>query len=171
MTRLSSSLPTLFTVPTFFRHLAALVLGFALLAVAPRQAAAQDSGFGLGLIVGDPTGLSLKGFLSPRIALDGAVGFGILRGFHIEGHADFLWNQPLVQFDRASMALHFGVGPKIGLFTEADELWVGARGPVGLTFGFKKVPMDFFFEIAAGLWIIREPVFDLDAAVGTRYFF
>ena len=140
-------------------------------AALPADSAAQDSGFGLGLVVGDPTGVSLKGFLSDRIALDGAVGFGFLGGDHLYAHADFLWNQPLRQFERASMLLHFGVGPKLGLALGDDALWLGARAPVGLTFGFERVPVDVFVEVAAGLWIVPATDFDLDAAAGARWFF
>lgn len=144
--------------------------GAVLLALEP-DVAAQDSGLGVGLIVGDPTGLSLKGFLNDRIALDGAIGLGFLGGDHFYAHADFLWNQPLRDFDRARMLLHFGVGPKLGLAFGDDALWVGARAPLGLTFAFGRVPIDVFVEAAAGLWIVPATDFDLDVAGGARWFF
>lgn len=153
----------------------AVAVSAAAFCLAPAAASAQDSGFGLGLIVGDPNGVSMKGFLNDRIAIDGAIGFSLLNGNHLYAHADFLWNHHLMDFDRAWMKLHFGVGPKLGMFfvdEPADDfIAVGARAPVGLTFGFERVPIDVFVEIGAGLWIVPNADFDLDAAAGARYFF
>jgi hypothetical protein len=36
-------------------------------------AQAQDSGFGLGIIIGEPTGISAKQWTGSRTAIDGAV--------------------------------------------------------------------------------------------------
>jgi hypothetical protein len=135
------------------------------------MARAQDSGFGLGIIVGDPTGLSFKGYVGPTAAIEGAVGFGFLRGNHVHAHLDFLWEVPLTSFERANLVLHFGVGPKVGFFDELDRVRVGARAPVGLTFQFTRVPLDVFLEVAAGMWIVDDLDFDLDAAAGVRYWF
>ena len=51
---------------------------------------AQDSGLGLGLIFGEPTGLSAKMWTSERTAIDAALAwsFSTPGWFHV--HADFL---------------------------------------------------------------------------------
>jgi len=153
------------------RWLVAGVLALVVAFPVARSAQAQDSGFGLGLILGDPNGIDFKGYVGPTASLEGAIGFGIIDDGHLHAHLDFLWEFDLTSFDRADMLLHVGVGPKIGLFFDADEFRVGARGPVGLTFQFTNVPLDFFIEVAAGLWFIDDVDFDLDAAVGLRYWF
>ena len=45
----------------------------ALLGVFSLGIAAQDSGFGAGVIFGEPTGLSLKSWMSSKTAVDAAV--------------------------------------------------------------------------------------------------
>jgi hypothetical protein len=151
------------------RHLAAaIILASLLIPLGASTARAQDSGFGLGIILGDPNGVSGKGWLVSGLALDGAVGFGIIDEGHLAAHVDVLWHMGLKDFSRASMDLYFGVGGKIGAFE--DDFRLGARGPVGLDFLFQR-PVDVFIEIAAGLWIIDDVDFDLDAAAGVRYWF
>ena len=45
----------------------------ALLGISSLTMSAQDSGFGVGAIFGEPTGLSLKSWLSSKNAIDAAV--------------------------------------------------------------------------------------------------
>jgi len=59
----------------------ALLLVFTLASVAHAQ---RGGDFGLGLIIGDPTGLSGKGFVSETNAIDFAVGLAFIRGVQIE---------------------------------------------------------------------------------------
>ncbi|MCK4431244.1 MAG: hypothetical protein KAW19_08060, partial [Candidatus Aminicenantes bacterium] len=50
------------------------VVIFILIAVfSPGNAAAQESGFGLGIILGEPTGISFKNWIGSRTAIDGGV--------------------------------------------------------------------------------------------------
>src|SRR5689334_13516050 len=73
---------------------------------ASAQQAKSDHDFGLGLIIGDPTGLSLKGFLTRETAIDGAVGIGLLGGHDLHVHADFLWHFEIKQWDSAALSLY-----------------------------------------------------------------
>jgi len=61
----------------------------ALLAVFSLSISAQDSSFGVGVIFGDPTGLSLKSWLSSKTAVDAAVAWSAWDDF-LYVHADFL---------------------------------------------------------------------------------
>jgi len=143
-----------------------------------RALAQSNHNFGLGLIIGDPTGLSMKGFLTQDTAIDGAVGLGVLGGDTLHIHADFLWHFEVKRWDAAALQLYLGVGPKLGLVghphphppDDHHRLFFGARGPFGLAVMFN-APFDVFLEVAAGLWIVQEVRFDLDAAIGGRYWF
>ena len=155
-----------------------LVAFFALtpLAASGTAAAQYDRGFGLGLIIGDPTGVSMKGFMTPETAIDGAVGFGLLGGEDLHVHADFLWHFEVQRWDSAKLDLYLGVGPELGVHfhdhprDDHNDLRIGARGPFGLSVMFD-APFDVFLEVAAGLWLIDKVGFHLDAAIGARYWF
>ena len=155
--------------PTITAVILTAIFAFALMR--PSPARAEDGRFGLGVSLGDPTGANFKLGLNDAISLDGTVGLGFIGGNHVAANVDFLWQRELTSLDRAAIDFYFGVGPKIGLFSDPDALNVGTRAPVGLAFVFSEVPVDVFVEVAAGLWIIEAVDFDLDGAVGARYWF
>ena len=131
--------------------------------------AQTDGDFGLGVIIGQPTGASLKYFLSQEIAIDAAVGFGLVDGDHFAVHADLLWHFQLKSWDVMSMALYLGPGPKLGFKKEHFNL--GARGAVGVALSFNRAPFDIFLEAVAGLWLIEKLDLHMGAAIGGRFWF
>ena len=153
---------------------AGCLLAAALWLAMPARAEATDpGGFGLGLIVGDPTGVSMKGFLSQDVAIDGAIGFGILGRGHFMAQADMLWHFDIQRWPEMALDLYLGVGPRVGIRDRRrdDELLIGGRGPIGIALAFSGAPFDVFLEAAAGLWLVERFGFDVDAAIGARYWF
>jgi hypothetical protein len=164
-------------------HLAALALVVAL--GAPLGAAAEtversdEKGvFGVGLIVGEPTGLSAKFYLANDTAIDFAIGGAYIgRGYQM--HGDFLWH-PFVLETTESFVLpfYFGVGGRV-LKRDAgggddDHTRIGLRVPFGILFDFTRVPLDTFVELApVGDYRTRGDQFgiDLNAGAGLRYYF
>lgn len=153
--------------------LLAFAFGLCVLGASGRAHAQASDGFGLGLILGDPTGVSAKGFVSETNAIDGAIGFGVLGGDSLHIHADYLWHFDIKRWASAGLDLHLGVGPKLGFRDKKrdSDVLIGARGPIGLTVRFTEAPFDVFVEVAAGLWIVEKVGFDVDAAIGGRYWF
>lgn len=157
----------------------ALTLIFALptLLAAPRRASAEGGPFGLGLILGSPTGLSAKLYLNRRNAIDFALGFAFLNRRGIALHADYLWHPVMLASDEAFfLPLYFGIGARIldhDRNEDDGDFHLGARAPVGILFDFKTVPLDVFLEVALVIDIIQDhgDVVDLNAGVGARYYF
>lgn len=151
----------------------------------PTSAQAQGSvsrrggEFGLGLIIGDPTGISGKYFLSQELAIDGALGFGFIGGRHTKLQSDLLWHFGVQRWPAAGLDLYVGVGPTLAFHDHHhhnddhhnNELWIGVRGPFGAALSFNNAPFDVFLEIAAELWLVQHANLDLDAALGVRYWF
>ncbi len=142
--------------------------------------------FGLGLMLGSPSGLSGKYFLGPSTAFDFGVGvIGCCRGRDgIHLHADFLWHPVnLVHTEPFELPLYFGIGGRIFDYDwdrdgdRYDGFAIGVRGPLGIAFDFNNVPLDIFIEIALVLDFIVDDRYDddifldLDGAVGIRYWF
>ena len=149
---------------------------FVVMACASSAAAQRGGDFGLGLVIGDPTGLSGKAFVSETNAIDFAVGLGFIGGDHLHVHADYLWHFDVKRWPAEQLDLYLGVGPKLGIgfghgANHGDRVGLGARAPFGLAMRFLEAPFDVFVEVAAGLWLIPDPGFDLDAAIGGRYWF
>lgn len=130
--------------------------------------------FGLGLIVGHPNGLSLKGYLSPDTAIDGAIGFGdTFRILHL--HADYLWHFAVQRWDAASLQLYLGAGAELESHSHPGprsdtDFFFGVRAPFGFSLMFS-APFDVFAELVAGAWFAEEAHLHVDAALGARYWF
>lgn len=155
-----------------------------LVALTPDTASAQESKFGLGGIVGSPTGATFKINLNERNAVEFALGFGFFNGNYARLHAQYLWDINLLQMDRANMDFYFGVGAQIGGYVGHHHhnhednghhhhhgAWFGARVPLGLDFPFKTRPLDVFVELAPVIWFIQDVDFAIEGAVGARYWF
>ncbi len=123
----------------------------ALLAVFSLSISAQDSSFGVGVIFGDPTGLSLKSWLSSKTAVDAAVAWSAWDDF-LYVHADFLvHNFNIINVSGGKMPLYYGIGAKVGF---GNDIILGARIPIGLDYMFDGAPLDIFVEIVPGLNIV-----------------
>ena len=155
----------------------------------PRPAGRQSSfsankTFGLGIMLGAPTGLSGKYFLDGSHALD--FGIGGMRYYRnrdgLHAHLDYLWHPlSLVTAEAFEMPLYFGIGGRLFDFNDRndqfanDTIALGLRAPIGLAFDFNNVPLDIFFELAlvADFYVdYRDRLgFDVNGAVGIRYWF
>jgi hypothetical protein len=171
------------------RILTLQVAALAAALVSPRFVRAEEGGasphrgaekgvFGLGLVVGEPTGVCAKFYLGDDTAIDGAIGYAPFRGgFHV--HADFLWH-PAVLETRETFVLPIYVGAGARFMREfgsrgaPDSYRIGARGVAGILFDFTHVPIDVFAELAAILDLKTEGDvigFDINASAGVRYYF
>jgi len=130
---------------------------------------AQDSGLGLGLIFGEPTGLSAKMWTSERTAIDAAVAwsFSTPGWFHV--HADFLiHNYDIITVSTGKLPLYYGVGAYTAF---SSEFGLGVRVPLGLAYQFEGAPVDIFAEVAPGLALLPALRFYIGGGIGVRYFF
>ena len=135
-------------------------LSFALLA--------QDSGIGIGMIIGEPTGLSAKLWTTERTAIDAGVAWSFTGSGYLRVHSDLLWHNHAIDVDTGILPIYYGVGAKLLL---ASELGLSIRVPVGLAYLFESAPIDLFAELVPGLNLLPRAGFGIDAAIGVRYFF
>ncbi len=130
---------------------------------------AQDSGFGLGLYLGEPTGIGYKAWVSSNGAVAGAVAWSFAGAGHMHIHADYHRHSfSLIEVDQGQLPVYYGLGAKIVF--QNDPVF-GARIPLGLNYIFGDAPLDIFAEIVPGLEFIPITQFDLAGGVGIRIFF
>ncbi len=131
--------------------------------------AASTKDFGLGIILGSPTGLSFKKWTSNNTAIDGAVAWSLGKDGKLHLHADYLFhNFTITSPPEGSLPIYYGIGGRLLL---SDESRLGIRIPVGIEYLFAKAPFDLFFEIAPTLDLIPATEFDLNAGIGARFYF
>ena len=130
---------------------------------------AQSRGFGLGVILGEPTGINFKHWTGGKTALVGAAAwaFGRENSFHL--HLDWTFhNFRLIKAERHVLPFYYGFGIR---FKDEHRNRIGIRFPLGIIYMFDEAPVDIFFEIV--------PIFDLtpktevsfNGGIGARYYF
>lgn len=124
-------------------------------------AVAQEGGLGLGVILGEPTGLSGKLWLRGDTAIDGAAAWSFNKGGNMHLHADYL----LHGFG-GRIRLYYGFGVRAKL---EEDRRVGIRFPVGIAY-IAEAPLDAFLEAAPLLDLAPSTNFRLNAAIGFRFF-
>ena len=162
----------------------ALVLGLVLLVVsigswtAPAAAASADTGtWELGVILGEPTGLSAKYWMTANTALDfgAAWSFGEDGNFHL--HCDYLFhNFDIFKVDQGSLPLYFGIGGRVRFeddhpLEEHHGTHVGIRLVLGIEYLVEEYPMSIFFEVAPIVDLAPSTDGSMNGGLGIRYVF
>ncbi|MBN1633319.1 MAG: DUF3996 domain-containing protein [Ignavibacteria bacterium] len=136
-------------------------------------AQSQQSGVGMGIMFGEPTGLSMKGWISERSAIDGGLGWSFLNEGSVHIHGDYLYHFYNV-FNEPRLPLYLGVGGRIKLKNEKHgetDARIGIRVPFGISYQFSEVPVDVFLEIVPILDLSPTSKGSVNAALGVRYYF
>jgi len=132
---------------------------------------AQSAGFGLGVIVGEPTGISAKKWLGHDTALDFAAAWSFQGQNSFTLHADYLLHRfGLIDIEAKRLPVYFGVGGRIK-FRDVNDDELGARFPIGVNYHFAGVPLDAFLEAVPILQLLPNTELEFNAALGVRYFF
>lgn len=117
---------------------------------------------GIGIIIGEPTGLSLKFNNFPVLG----IAWSMDDYLHI--HCDY-WVK-ISRLDR-SIYSFWGFGAKLIIHSQKNEkLGMGIRIPLGLRF-FISRKVEIFTELVPGMKVIPETKFDIDAGIGIRFYF
>jgi len=150
-----------------------------LIGLVSASAFAQEQ-FGIGVILGEPTGLSVKYWLDDKHAVDGAAAWSFWDGDGFQLHSDFLWHN-LDLFDdpggcSGKLPLHYGVGARLkfrdenGKHDDGHDTVFGIRAPVGLSYLFDGKPFDVFLEIAPILDLAPDIELNFSIALGMRFY-
>ena len=130
---------------------------------------AQSKGVGLGLIVGEPTGIGGKYWTSTTTAFDAALAWSFVDENAFQIHADYLFhNIRLITISEGKLPFYYGIGARL---KTANDIKLGVRVPLGLAYLFQNVPIDIFVEVVPILDLIPKTDFQINAALGARYFF
>lgn len=140
--------------------------------------------FGIGLILGEPTGLSARFDITKAHAIDALFSWS---WYHYEQkrfliHADYLFKYyGLVPIPKGDTALYFGAGARTGGFYwhnhdkvyAGDEYtgFFGLRVPAGILYQLNPAPIEFLFEVAFIVDLFPEVSPDFNIGIGIRFAF
>lgn len=177
--------------------LATVLCAAATLPALPAQASEVGTTrkFGLGGMIGAPTGLSMKLFFNPSHALDFGLGLGFFGNYGGSVHVDYLFHFMLTRKPAFDLPLYVGVGGEVEAFflggghhgywggsSSTGGIGVAVRVPVGVAFQLNRVPIDIFIELVPGIGFVPGhdfvtgdatigAGFYMEGAAGCRYYF
>ncbi len=146
------------------------------------QLPAQSRNFGLGLIIGEPTGVSAKLWTSPSTAFDFGLGWSLGGdrissyngsydgGSRLHLHADYLWHSFNAIQSSERFPLYYGLGAHLNTGAGYNTAFA-VRGVIGLEYLPRSTPIDVFVELVPALQLTTPSGLGLDAGIGARYFF
>jgi len=146
-------------------HLIILVIIFVL-----NSNYAQQKGFGLGIIIGEPTGLSAKFWTSSETAINLGLGYSFTSSNSIiDFYGDYVFHNKNMLKAEETFVVFYGPGASLKIRENNSRL--GVRGVIGILWFPSGINIDLFIEAAPILDIIPETKFDFAGGVGGRYYF
>ena len=127
--------------------------------------------FGVGLILGEPTGVSLKYFFNDTVAIDGAVGWAFHHETDFYLHSDVLWHKfDLFSVPEGQLPFYVGVGGRVK-FRDNEDDRIGVRVPFGVSYIFEDLPLDIFAEVAPVVDFVPSTHGGFTIGIGARWWF
>lgn len=142
-----------------------LMLAACLSLLSSRAWAQEEGSAGAGIVLGDPTGLTLKYFAHPSLAFDAGIGFSGDAAFYADAlwHAWDLFPQP----SRGRLGAYVGAGPRVE--TKHDATF-GIRTMAGVAYWLPSRPIELFLEGGPVFRFTPHTGTDFDAGLGIRFY-
>lgn len=147
-----------------------LIFALGLTGFLSTTSSAQDTNggkTGLGVMIGEPTGISLKSWTNQKNAWDLGLAWSLSGKDAVHIHADYLWHKWL-DVEDGNLAFYYGIG---GRAVFANDAFIGLRIPFGLNYLAPEAPIGFFVEIAPIIDFLPDTDADTNGGIGVRYYF
>ena len=146
-----------------------ILLAFSPVLTSEAGAQPHDRTTGIGVVIGEPSGLTAKLWLTQRDAVSGGAAWSFRGNTTVHLHADYIrHNFEAIHVNRGSMAFYYGVGGRLLL---GNDDRIGVRIPLGLSYFFENDPLEIFLEVAPILDLAPATEFTGNSGLGLRYYF
>ena len=124
---------------------------------------------GIGVILGEPTGISLGYWVSEARSFAAGTAWSFEGNENLHIHLDYLFHQfPIVDVERGSLPLYFGLGGRLRF---GDNETLGVRFPLGAAYHLEDHPIEFFLEVVPILGLVPDTRFTGNSGLGMRFYF
>lgn len=148
---------------------AATALLAALLASPSHAANSAEEGFGIGIVLGTPSGVTGALPIGAHNAINAVVGYDLRGDANLFLQGDYVWIQPgIIPVESGRVNLYYGPGAFARL---AKSGFAGIRAVVGLDYRLEATPLQVFFEIGPGINVLPDTDANVGAGLGARFYF
>lgn len=132
------------------------------------------SGLGLGIVGGEPNGVSIGWRLTEETAVQTAAGWNLDAGM-LKVNTDYITTLRELSSpaDELQVTVYAGGGVRVRVAGEArvqahNQSGVGARIPIGIRGVPRNKRLDFFIEVAPSMMLLPDTSVGLDFGLGVR---
>lgn len=128
-----------------------------------------EDGFGIGFVLGTPTGISGSLPLGNLNAINATVGWNLGKPANVFAQADYVWfTRDIAPVESGSFSAYYGPG----VFTEVSRNpTMGIHAVAGVEYRFAAAPVQTFLELSPGITVLPSTEATVGAGLGVRYFF
>ncbi|MFZ5571027.1 MAG: hypothetical protein ACOZF0_11520 [Thermodesulfobacteriota bacterium] len=136
-----------------------------------RNTTGPQKQFGIGVVAGVPTGITVKFNIDQAISIDGGAGWSTSSDDQLHVYGTGLYHlYHLIRVPKGRLPVYFGAGLRFLSRDKKDDKF-GVRIPAGVEYQFADLPLGAFAEIAPVLNLTPDTDFDLEGGIGIRFFF
>ncbi len=139
-----------------------------MLLISPLNSVAQDRSvpaFELGVLLGEPLGLSAKWWHSSIRAWDFGAAWSFTEDGIFEVYTDYLFHIIYPAVESGELPIYLGPGAALRI---GDDWYIGPRLAVGIEYVFERLPLSFFGQVVPQYQLIPDNKFVLGGGVGIR---
>ncbi len=148
-----------------------LIMLFCLTILCTSSIEASGQRFGLGVIIGEPTGPTFKLWTGKNTAIAGAAEWSSGANDTFYFHVDYLLHNYTIKMKKGKLPLYYGIGGRAALVEHNGDDIFGARIPLGIEYLPHKTHLGVFLEITPILDLVPDTDTDIEGAVGIRFYF
>lgn len=145
----------------------------AMLVLLAMSSTARAEAIGLGLFLGEPSGLDIKVGLSAKSSIDIVIGQSSFRDNRTDYlHITYLLTPFVARGRSVLVPFRIGIGAAaIGVVD--DNAHAAVRVPLEIGFRFRRTPLEIYGEVAIkGVFVEEDFItFDVDGGIGIRFYF
>jgi hypothetical protein len=125
--------------------------------------------FEAGVIIGEPSGLSAKYWLTRLLGVDAGIAWSFSEDGKLDIFGDFLLHPYYIPIDQGDFPAYVGAG---AAFRVGDgDSFLGVRFPVGVQFLWNTFPLSVFAEVAPIMEVIPDIGARVEGGAGLRFAF
>jgi hypothetical protein len=145
------------------------VLAIVLSAAGSGAAFAPENGFGVGIVLGSPSGLSGSLPMGETNAINAVIGYDAVGHANLHLQADYVWiRNEILPVESGRVSLYYGPGAFAVISGHAA---LGVRAVVGVDYWFQEAPVQLFLELGPGINVLPNTAPAASAGLGARYYF
>lgn len=147
------------------RNLLLSLLCLAALGASPARAQ-QAGDTGVGVVLGAPTGVTGKLWLTGTQAVDAGLGWNS----ELTVYGDYLWHgwDVVPQPSQGKLPVYLGLGAQARTFHETE---FAIRTVAGIAYWLPRHPVEIFLEVVPVFRLTRHEGAGIEAGLGVRYYF